>query len=323
MSSETLSTYPRLIGDIGGTNARFALVPGPGMALSAPRTLACADFPGPAEAIRSYLAAVETPAPRWASIGVATPVTGDQVRMTNHHWAFSIEALRRALGLDRLALLNDFAALALALPALAPDQLAAVGGGTPSPGAPLALLGPGTGLGVAGLVRHNGLEIPIEGEGGHVTLPASTPREAEVIAVLARRYPHVSAERALSGPGLAALYQALGALSGSVLEALDAASITERGLSGHCTQCREALDLFCALLGTVAADLALTLGALGGVYIGGGIVPRFGAYFANSPFRARFERKGRFSDYLARVPVYVIQARYPGLIGAARHLERP
>ena len=163
--------------------------------------------------------------------------------------------------------------------------------------------------------------MPLQGEGGHVSLPASTPREAQVAAWLAARHGHVSAERVLSGPGLLALYTALCALDGVPAETLSAEAVSARGRDGTCPHCVEALSMFCALLGTVAGDLALTLGARGGIYIGGGIVPQLGEFFARSPFRARFEAKGRFQPYLARIPTWVIRSPHVALIGASAALD--
>lgn len=322
MNSAPRDTYPRLVGDIGGTNARFALLTAPGQAFKAVQTLPCANFPGPGEAIEHYLASNRLPRPRWGAFGIANPVEGDAVRMTNHHWAFSVRTLQETLGLERLRVLNDFTALALALPALSAGDVVQVGGGEAVPRRAIGLLGAGTGLGISGLLPYGEDFVPIEGEGGHVTLAASNAHEAALIAWLATRYPHVSAERVLSGPGLEALYDAHAAVAGQPAEPLTAADISARGLSSDCPLCAATLDSFCAMLGTVAADLALTLGARGGIYIGGGIVPRFGDYFARSPFRTRFEQKGRFSDYLAHIPTYVIHAPYPALLGAARALER-
>lgn len=313
---------PALIGDIGGTNARFALVRTPGAPFSDVLTLPCADYETPAAAIRHYMAQVGASRLQHAVIGIANPVTGDQVSMTNHHWSFSIEALRATLGLQQLRVLNDFTVLALALPTLAADELEQIGEGSPDPHAPRALIGAGTGLGISGLVPCGDDFIPLNGEGGHVTLAATDSREAEIVALLGQRFPHVSAERVLSGPGLEALYEAVTRRHGAAAEALTATAISTRGLDGSCAHCAESLEIFCAMLGTVAANLALVLGARGGVYIGGGIVPKLGNYFARSPFRARFEQKGRFSDYLAQIPTYVIRAPYPGLAGAARALER-
>lgn len=313
---------PDLIGDIGGTNARFALVRSPGAPFSDVLTLACADHETLAAAIRHYMAQVGASRLRHAAIGIANPVTSDQVSMTNHHWSFSIEALRATLDLEQLRVLNDFTMLALALPTLTVAEREQIGEGSPDPQAPRALIGAGTGLGISGLVPCAGDFIPLNGEGGHVTLAAADSREAEIVALLGQRFAHVSAERVLSGPGLEALYEAVTRRHGAATKALSAAAISRRGLDGSCAYCAESLEIFCAMLGTVAANLALVLGARGGVYIGGGIVPKLGGYFARSPFRARFEQKGRFSDYLAQIPTYVIRAPYPGLAGAARALAR-
>ncbi|BAL24995.1 glucokinase [Azoarcus sp. KH32C] len=322
MFSGSPDTFPRLVGDIGGTNARFAFIAGSGQEMAAMRTLSCADFEGPADAIEHYLGEAGLARPRWCAFGIANPVDGDFVRMTNHRWAFSILELGERLALDRLKVINDFTALAMALPALAPKELVQVGGGEALVGRSIGLLGAGTGLGISGLVPSGGDYVPLEGEGGHVTLAASNAHEAELIAWLSRRYPHVSAERVLSGPGLVALYEAHAAVGGQPSEQLSAAEISQRGLAGTCALCVETLHTFCAMLGTVAADLALILGARGGMYVGGGIVPKFGDFFARSGFRERFEQKGRFSEYLARIPTYVIHAPYPGLVGAAQVLER-
>jgi glucokinase len=313
----------RLLGDVGGTNARFALQAGPGAAPEALTKLRCADFESLEAALRHYLAQPGMPVPRQAVIGIANPIDGDLVRMTNHAWQFSIEALRQALGLQRLLFLNDFAALALALPALRPDELRAVGGGTAVAGAPLALIGPGTGLGVSGLVRGaDGHELVISGEGGHVTLAPADDEEAAVIDWLRSRFGHVSAERAVSGQGLENLYQAWNAVHGKSAAALSAAQISDRALQRSDPACDAALELFLSLLGNVAGNLALTLGARGGVYIGGGIVSRLGERIESSRLRQRFEQKGRFAAYLGRIPVLQIQpGGDPALRGAARALD--
>ena len=314
----------RLLGDVGGTNARFAWQAGVGAQLQDLATLATADHASLSHALRTYLRGLGRQAPPWCSIGIANPVTGDRVQMTNSRWSFSIEALRVELGFERLVVINDFTALALALPDLPHTALVQFGGGAAVAQAARALIGPGTGLGVSGLLPapQPGRWIALEGEGGHVTLAPATAREAEVLSVLRERYGHASAERALSGPGLEALHDALCQLeSGAPTVALSAAEVTERALAGTDPRCVEALDLFCGFLGNVAGNLALTLGARGGVYIGGGIVPRLGGAFARSRFRACFENKGRFQSYLASIPVYVIRAETsPALLGAARAL---
>ncbi|HSI60485.1 MAG TPA: glucokinase [Ideonella sp.] len=318
--------FPRLLGDIGGTNARFAWQAAPELPLTDIQTLPAKDHASLEAAMRHYLASGtggQRAAPVDAAIGIANPVTGDTVQMTNHHWRFSIEAMRQSLGLRRFVVVNDFTALALSLPALAATDLRQLGGGAGDPVAPRALIGPGTGLGVSGLLRSaGGGWVPLAGEGGHVTLPAANDREHAVISWLRQRFGHPSAERAVSGQGLENLYQALCALDGRAAEALSAAEVSRRGLGGSDPVCREALSLFCALLGTVAGNLALTLGATGGVYVGGGIVPRLGQFLDESEFRARFEAKGRFSSLLAGIPVYVIDAAVsPALLGAAQALD--
>ncbi len=197
------SGFPRLLGDVGGTNARWAWQAGPGQALTHTATLAARDHASIGESIAAYLKQQALPAPRDVAFGIATAVTGDAVRMTNHPWAFSIEALRRELGAERVRVLNDFEALAHAVPALGADDRVAIGGGNAAADGTLAVIGPGTGLGVSGLVAdgRGGWRV-IVGEGGHVTLPAANAREASLLAVLRERFGHASAERALSGPGL-------------------------------------------------------------------------------------------------------------------------
>ncbi len=318
------STFPRLVGDVGGTNARFAWQADAATPLSDVTTLPCADHPTLQAAMQHYLARLGRGAPRWCAIGIANPVVGDHVRMTNHHWSFSIEAVRQLLGLERFLVINDFTALALSLPALASDEVRQVGAGQSVTGAPVGLLGPGTGLGVSGLLPARGIQraIPINGEGGHVTLAATDALEESVIRRLRERFGHASAERALSGPGLVNLYVALCEVHGETAQPLEAADVSARAATGEDARCVQAVELFFSFLGNVAGNLALSLGARGGVYIGGGIVPRLGRAIDNSRFRERFEAKGRFAGYLQDIPTLVVQARVsPALLGAARALD--
>jgi glucokinase len=310
----------RLVADIGGTNARFALLRGAYGVLEKERTLVTASYPGIDAAIEDYLCQVEAEMPLEAAIAIANPITGDTVKMSNSPWSFSIEEVRRKLGLGRLLLLNDFTALAMALPAIPAAQLQQVGGGAAAPDSPLALIGAGTGLGVSALIPYKNEWIPLSSEGGHVSLCATSDREAAIIAATRLTHPHVSAERLLSGMGLENLYRAVVRLESATLESLSAAQITERGLKGEDRFCCEALDTFCAMLGSIAGNLALTIGARGGLYIGGGIVPRLGDYFARSRFRECFEAKGRFESYVAAIPTFTIHASNPALLGAAMSL---
>jgi glucokinase len=315
--------FPRLLGDIGGTNARWAWQPDAAAPPQDVRVLPTADSPTIADSAQRYLIASGHRGPAAAAIGIATAVTGDLVRMTNHPWEFSIDALREELGVARCLVINDFTALAMSLPALGSGDLRPLGGGQAVAGAPLALLGAGTGLGVSGLLTvPRGGVLPISGEGGHVSLAATDEEEAALLALLRRRFGHVSAERVLSGPGLVNLYEALCALHGRAPStALQPAALGDAAIAGHDALAVRTLRLFTAFLGNVAGNLALTLGARGGVYLGGGIVPRFGAAFDEALFRRRFEDKGRFRDYLAAIPCWVITAAAPALVGASRALD--
>jgi glucokinase len=318
--------HARLLADVGGTNARFAWQAAMGASIGEVQTLPCADHASLADAIGVYLARLGRGSPRECAIAIANPIVGDAVKMTNHHWTFSIATLKVHCGFERLIVLNDFTALALALPSLQLSELHQVGGGSAVPDSAIALIGPGTGLGVSGLVPDGrGAWAPLQGEGGHVTLAGRTPREQQVLQQLESLHGHASAERAVCGQGLIDIHAALLTLDQrqSPATPLTAAQISQAATQGSDPICRETLDLFCAFLGTVAGNLALTLGARGGVYIGGGIVPRLGAAFDRSPFRTRFEAKGRFSAYLAAIPVHVVLAHpSPALLGAARALDQ-
>lgn len=322
--------HPRLLSDVGGTHARFAWQASSERSIQQVATLGCGEFATLAEALQAYLAREGLPMPTAAAIGVATPVLGDRVQMTNHPWSFSVVELQQALGLSHLTVVNDFEALAYGLPSLQPAQLRPLGYSPGADcaavlGAPCAVLGPGTGLGVAGLVGggDDGTWLALAGEGGHVTLAAADAEEAEVLAHLRTRFGHASAERALSGPGLVNLYEALCACRRSVADACTPAEVVSRARSGADVVSRQAVDLFCSLLGTVAGNLALTLGARGGVYIGGGVAAHLADELAQSRFRARFEQKGRFSRYLASIPTWLITDPVrPALLGASCAMDR-
>ena len=310
----------RLLADIGGTNARFALEARDGQ-LADIEVLACADYPALIDAMRAYLGkaaarGLAVDSVRHAAIAIANPVEEDRVSMTNHHWSFSIEALRLQQGLATLLVVNDFAALAMSLPHLAAAQRERIGGGIELSDRPIGLIGPGTGLGVSGVVPAGGKRwIALAGEGGHVSFAPANRQEVAILEALWSDYGHVSAERLLSGMGLELIHFSL---SG---QRLDAPAITAAALDGSSTECRHTVETFCAILGSVAGNVALTLGATGGMYIGGGIVPRFGKLFAASSFRARFEDKGRLGPYLARIPTYLITEQYPALRGVSAMLS--
>lgn len=316
--SQSSTTW--LVGDIGGTNARFGLV-SPDSELLHSRVLADADYPGIGEAIEAYLSdRGGLPRPRRGAIAIASPVGGDEVRMTNHPWVFSISTLAKRLRFQRLEVINDFTAQALALPHLKNADKTVVGGGAPLAGYPIGVLGPGSGLGVSGLIPTGKKMLPLTGEGGHSTMAPFTERESAALGVMRGHFDHVSAERALSGPGLVNLYHALCEVDGVPARQYTAAQITDPAVEEQDSLCREATGMFCAMLGTVAGNLALTIGARGGVYIGGGIVPRLGERFAASQFRERFEAKGRLHDYLAAIPTYVVTHKLPAFLGCAAAL---
>jgi glucokinase len=316
--------FPRLMGDVGGTNARFAVQEAPGAPPTQVVTYPSVDYATFDDALKAYVAQLTCARPLQAAVGIANPIVGDHVQMTNFHWAFSIEAVRKELGFDRLLLINDFTALALSLPALLPEHLRRIGSsGVADPKGPVGLIGPGTGLGVSGLLHDtSGHAVPLGGEGGHVSLAAATPREDGVVAVLRDKFGHASAERALSGMGLVNLYEALCTIDAVPSKALDPAGVTGAATSGSDPRCVEAVEIFFGFLGSVAGNLALTLGARGGMYIGGGIVPRLGDWIDRSSFRERFVAKGRFRDYLDGIPTWLIHAETsPALIGAANALD--
>lgn len=321
--STGMTAAPRLLIDIGGTNARLALQAVPRGPLLAMATYPCARFDGVQALIEFYLGEHGGPRTRQCAIGIASPIRGDEVVMTNLAWRFSRVELQSALGLDRLVVLNDFTALALALPLLGPDERVQVGGGAALEGAACALLGAGTGLGVGGLLpAPGGGWSAIAGEGGHVTLAGGDDWEDAVLRALRQRFGHASAERVLSGPGIENLYRAGCEVAGQSAEPIDAAEITRRALAASDPACGQCLDLFFALLGSVAGNLALTLGAQGGVYVGGGIVPALGEAITRSSFRTRFEAKGRYAEYLRSIPTWVIHAQSPpALRGAAQALD--
>jgi glucokinase len=318
--------FPRLVGDVGGTHARFGVVAARGEGVTQVREFACDDHDSLESAVDSYLRETRVVPPAACAIAIATPVTGDRVSMTNRDWSFSIESLRLRLGVDRLLVLNDFTALALALPALSAEELEPVGGGKAIAGEALALVGPGTGLGVGCLLVAGDGVLPLASEGGHVTLSASGEREERVIAALRHEFGHPSAERALSGSGLVNLYRFACAEANRAPLPLLPADVSARALAGSDEACTEAVELFFALLGGLAGNLALTVGARGGVYIGGGIVTRLGDWIHRSQFRARFDAKGRFEAYLSAIPVWLIRPGSPPALrgaNAALDLGRP
>lgn len=309
-----------LLADIGGTNARFALMDGG--TIGTIEHLHVADFPHANDAIAAVLERHAAEPPAAAVLGVAGPVENNRCHITNSGWLLDGVELTKQFGLASVHLLNDFEALGWSLPGLQPADLFRVGGQAPTPGAPMLVLGPGTGFGAAGLFMQDNQALVVVTEAGHATLPATSEREEKVIAQLRRRFGHVSIERALSGSGLENLYHALALVDGVAAPERDAAAITHAALDGSCAVSVAALDMFCAFLGGVAGNLALTFCARGGVYIAGGIVPRFADRLAQTRFREQFEGKGRYDAYLGTIPTNIIVKPDASFIGLKLFFER-
>lgn len=300
-----------LVADIGGTNTRCA-VAGAGGHISRVEAFRNRDFPSLDALLASYLGMLP-PAerPEQAVLAIAAPIRGDEIRMSNINWTFSVEALARKLALKRVTPLNDFAAQAYALPVLQPEDLVQVGGGAVAQGAPKVVIGPGTGLGAAGLVQLAGRWHAVTGEGGHVTMAPSDEQESRIVALGREHYGHCSAERLVSGAGLAFLYKAMHGGSDISPDEVGARIKAREG------DALDTLEMFFRFLATAASNLALTFAAFGGVYIAGGITPRYVPELKGSGFRARFEDKGRYRALLADIPTYVVTTEYAALRGLA------
>ncbi len=311
---------PRLLADIGATHARFALETAPGV-LRQTAVLRCDDYSGIVPLLKAYLDEHGGERIAHAAFAMANPISGDLVRMTNRDWQFSTDEVRRTMGWSTLLIVNDFTALAMALPSLGAGDVLQIGGGKPAPHAVAGVLGAGTGLGVSGVIPTADGFITLGSEGGHVNFAPSDEREFAILQYAWREWPHVSNERILSGPGMELVYRALAERNGVDAPARTAAEIVACALEDKDALCLEVLECFAGMLGGAAANLAVTLGAFGGIFIGGGIVPRIAQWFATSPFRARFEAKGRFSDYLAAIPTYVIMTPNPALRGVSTILS--
>jgi glucokinase len=307
----------RLIGDIGGTNARFAIAEN-----GTYRELKHFEvdrYPSLHDAMSDYLTGVPggERARLSGALAIAGPVLGDKISMTNKAWSFSIAELKQSLNLVSLTVVNDFAANARAIPHIAPSDLLAIGDVATGVKGNIGVIGPGTGLGVSTLIPSGTDWVLVAGEGGHATLAAANEEEEAIIHKLRKRWNHVSAERVLSGAGLVNLYEALCAIDGIEPLMLTPADVTKRAMDKSDEACVKAFACFCEFLGSVAGDLALTVGAQGGVYIAGGILLRFKEAFIASNFRQRFEAKGRFASMLAKIPTYLILEDSPALIGLA------
>ena len=316
------SMLPYLVADVGGTHARIGVMAtGDGHDISDCKTYKCADLSDIQALLKAYRDHLGTALPRNACIAVAGPVHNDIVQLTNLDWQFSTADLAKQFDLDNLEVINDFVAVAWAAVTLRPEKVAIVKPGTPDSEAQRVVLGAGTGLGVAGLMSVDGKWLPIASEGGHARLGPATELEDELFRRIRQQVDHVSSETLLCGSGIVRLYHALADVHGRQSDSYRPEDITRLGLSGDDPLCHQTVQLFCGLLGAVAGDLALLFGAAGGVYIAGDIIRAIQPALAASDFAARFCNKGSMRDYLSQVPVYLIVADEPGLIGAAAWFE--
>lgn len=312
-----------LVGDIGGTNARFALVRRGQAGLESVQVRPCGDCTDLTGAIGDYLHEVGVDAVTEACLAVASSDRGNRVQLTNNHLCFDREDLRRRFQWRSLKIVNDFTAMALGVPQVDEARLVHVCGGPGDPGRPRLVIGPGTGLGVSGLVPTRQGWVPLRTEGGHVDFAPVDDTEIAILRLLTLRYGRVSVERILCGSGLLNLYQAHADIQGLPAPFKAPEQITEAALGHADALAEQTLQHFCGILGRVAGNASLTLGSAGGVYLCGGILPRILQFFLASPFQAGFEAKGRMTSVMVSTPVYVVTEPCTGLLGAAQALINP
>jgi glucokinase len=317
-----------LVADAGGTNVRFALVDldeGAELALIAPHKFTSRDFTSIEEAARAYLSEQKREVlPVAAVLSVAGPVSDNAIHLTNLGWTFSGGQFGKALNIDSVRLINDYEAIAYSIRHLGLGDLRDIGpvkAAKAGAREAVAIVGPGTGFGVGGYVRTSRGLTPLVTEGGHMDFAPADDLEIEILKYLRARFGHVSVERVLSGPGLSILFEAMSAVGGGAGESLEAHDITAQALRDENSFPGRVLSRFCAILGSVAGNIALVMGARDGLYLAGGILPAVADFLAASPFRARFEAKGRFEFYMQEIPARLIVQDYAGLIGAAASLR--
>lgn len=313
-------TDSALVVDVGGTNARFAICQ-PGTRPENVITYLVDDHASLQAAMQAALATLKA-TPQRAAVAGAGPVDDGRIRLTNHPWQFSADELAAAIGFEHCLVLNDFAAIAHSLPYLAPADLQQIGGGVAESRAPMAVLGPGTGLGVAALLPTDGGWQAVASEAGHTAFAPHDAEEAALLEEIWRRQDMVEVEQLLSGPGLLLLHAVVTALTGKEIVATDPAAITAEAAADPASPAARTVAAFARMLGGFAGDMALSFTARGGVFIGGGIVPHLGGLFDSHGFRQRFEAKGRFHDYVAAVPTSIITEPNPALIGLSALLAQ-
>ena len=309
-----------LVADIGGTNIRIGQVID-NCTIESIEVFQCRDFPSLADVFKHYLNNNQLGQQQLnVCLAIACPVEQDLVVMTNMPWQFSKAELKATLNLKNLLVINDYTAIAHAVPFLNDSQKVQIGAGSVVPNRPISICGPGTGLGVANVVPSDAGWISLGGEGGHVDYAPIDETEIAILRFLMKKYAHVSYEQLLSGLGIEQIYQALADHQGVAPKALAAHEISAAAIDGSDELCEQALNQFCKILGSFAGNLALTLSSFSGVYIAGGIVPRFIEFLKRSEFRIRFEEKGRLSPFTQNIPTFVITEAQPGLLGACAYL---
>ncbi|WP_206485803.1 glucokinase [Thalassotalea sp. G2M2-11] len=315
-------TIVNIVADIGGTNIRLGYFANEEAAGNI-KVYQCAEYESLSAVLKTYIEEVGlSNATINACLAIACPVENDWISMTNLPWRFSKRELKQELNLNKLVLINDYTAIAHAIPHLKDNQKVKIGGGKAVAGKPISICGPGTGLGVANALAIGEHWHALGGEGGHVDFAPVNKIESEILAFLFTKYEHVSYEQLLSGLGLEQIYQALNHIYNAQLPQLTAKDISAKALTKECQLCQQSLAQFCSILGSFAGNLALTLASFGGVYIAGGIVPRFIEFIEQSEFRSRFESKGRFEDFNQNIPTYVITESQPGILGASAYLRQ-
>ncbi|MBV1909282.1 MAG: glucokinase [Kangiellaceae bacterium] len=318
--------YPYIVADIGGTNARFGLVSSrsanSNYNIEAQLTFPSGDFQNIDDATFHYMNEISESKLSGACLAIAGPVNGDKIRLTNLDWDFSRSAVEKSLNLNHLKIINDFAAHAFATPFVDKKSLINLNPGVDSENLPLAVLGPGTGFGMAGLIFSQGKWNVLPTEGGHITLASKNPLQSEIVSQLNKEFDHVSVETVFSGPGLANLYRALTAVEDNGMDPLTAPDIVRLALTDSSSASYRTLLLFCNWLGQVTGDLALTLGANGGVYLGGGILMRFSDFLQSSDFMKEFVNKGQLRTILEDIPVNLVTEGNSALLGAAAYFDQ-
>ena len=322
-----MSQVWNLVADIGGTNARFSAILEGEFESEFQFLHSVDEYPEFENLIEILLEEIGeatgwSSKPKRACFAVACPPDTEIISFTNSHWKFSQTELKRALGCDFLSIINDFEAVAHGITELSSDEFVQIGGGEAVPNKAIGILGAGTGLGVAALAPHENGYVVLDTEGGHADYSPINDLQSAVVSCLRARFGRVSLERLLSGKGLLNIYSALCSIEDVKMEFDTPADIVAAALTDAETKALQTLNMFCEGIGAASGNLALTFGAKGGIYIAGGVIPRFQEFFISSAFRSKFEDKGRFVSYLKPIPVYLVIRENLGLLGAAIKLRK-